>query len=123
MPTWKTFASHCLAGIVVNDSILLMLFLKSQLAEGIDVETAAREAARVRFRAVMMTSLTTIVGLLPLLFERSLQAQVLIPIAISICFGLLASTLLVSGPSTALRDPRRLWNDSVGAFPAGSFRQ
>jgi hydrophobic/amphiphilic exporter-1 (mainly G- bacteria), HAE1 family len=93
LPSIMGYAS--LAGIVVNDSILLMLFLKSKMAEGIRVETAAQEAVRMRFRAVMITSLTTIAGLMPLLFEKSLQAQLLIPIAISICFGLMASTLLV----------------------------
>jgi HAE1 family hydrophobic/amphiphilic exporter-1 len=62
---------------------------------GADVEDAARQASRQRFRAVMITSLTTAAGLLPLLAERSLQAQILIPIAISIVFGLLASTLMV----------------------------
>lgn len=93
LPSVMGYAS--LAGIVVNDSILLMLFLKSELAKGVKVEAAAQEASRIRFRAVMITSLTTIVGLSPLLFEKSLQAQILIPIAISICFGLLASTLLI----------------------------
>ncbi len=93
LPSIMGYAS--LAGIVVNDSILLMLFLKSRRKEGADVEEAAAEASRIRFRAVMITSLTTIAGLMPLLLERSLQAQVLIPIAISICFGLLASTLLI----------------------------
>ena len=93
LPSVMGYAS--LAGIVVNDSILLMLFLKTQRKAGNDVTTAACEASRVRFRAVMITSLTTIAGLMPLLLERSLQAQVLIPIAISICFGLLASTLLI----------------------------
>lgn len=93
LPSVMGYAS--LAGIVVNDSILLMLFLKSELDRGAAVEAAAQEAARVRFRAVMITSVTTIVGLTPLLFEKSLQAQILIPIAISICFGLLASTLLI----------------------------
>lgn len=93
LPSVMGYAS--LAGIVVNDSILLMLFLKSARAAGADVATAAAEASRTRYRAVLITSLTTIAGLLPLLIEKSLQAQVLIPIAISICFGLLASTLLV----------------------------
>jgi multidrug efflux pump subunit AcrB len=59
------------------------------------VPEAARQASRERFRAVLLTSVTTIAGLLPLLAERSLQAQVLIPLATSIVFGLLASTLLV----------------------------
>jgi HAE1 family hydrophobic/amphiphilic exporter-1 len=93
LPSIMGYAS--LAGIVVNDSILLMLFLKSERQQGSDVEAAASKASRMRFRAVMITSLTTIAGLMPLLLERSLQAQVLIPIAISICFGLLASTVLV----------------------------
>lgn len=93
LPSIMGYAS--LAGIVVNDSILLMLFLKSQRRANIPVDEAASKASRMRFRAVMITSLTTIAGLMPLLLERSLQAQVLIPIAISICFGLLASTVLV----------------------------
>lgn len=93
LPSVMGYAS--LAGIVVNDSILLMLFLKSELGKGVAVEKAAQEASRIRFRAVMITSITTIVGLTPLLFEKSLQAQILIPIAISICFGLMASTLLI----------------------------
>ena len=84
-----------LAGIVVNDSILLVLFLKARRAEGADVLASAATASRQRFRAVTITSLTTIAGLLPLMFERSLQAQILIPLATSIVFGLLASTVLV----------------------------
>jgi HAE1 family hydrophobic/amphiphilic exporter-1 len=93
MPSMLGFAS--LAGIVVNDSILLVLFLKAQRNAGKDVLAACSAASRLRFRAIMLTSLTTIAGLLPLLAERSLQAQVLIPLAISIAFGLLSSTLLV----------------------------
>ncbi len=84
-----------LSGVVVNDSILLVLFLKKARAEGRDPIEAAGQASRSRFRAILMTSLTTIAGLVPLMFERSLQAQVLIPLAISIVFGLLASTILV----------------------------
>lgn len=84
-----------LAGVVVNDSILLVLFLKMQRAAGKDVYESAAQASRQRFRAITITSLTTIAGLLPLLFERSLQAQVLIPLVVSIVFGLLASTVLV----------------------------
>ncbi|MCG8406594.1 MAG: efflux RND transporter permease subunit [Phycisphaerales bacterium] len=93
MPSLLGFVS--LAGIVVNDSILLVIFLKLRRAEGMNVEEAAAQASRERFRAIMITSLTTIAGLLPLLSEQSLQAQVLIPLAISIVFGLLASTVLV----------------------------
>ncbi len=84
-----------LAGIVVNDSILLVEFIKIHVRNGIAVAEAARRASRERFRAVLLTSLTTIAGLLPLLSERSTQAQILIPLAVSIVFGLMASTVLV----------------------------
>ncbi len=93
MPSMMGFVS--LAGIVVNDSLLLVLFLKQNIAEGKDPYESASAASRARFRAIMLTSLTTIAGLLPLLFETSLQAQVLIPLAVSIAFGLMASTVLV----------------------------
>jgi hydrophobic/amphiphilic exporter-1 (mainly G- bacteria), HAE1 family len=84
-----------LAGIVVNDSILLVVFVKTRIGEGMAVSEAAGRASRDRFRAVLLTSLTTILGLIPLLLEKSLQAQILIPLATSIVFGLLASTLLI----------------------------
>ena len=93
MPSMLGYAS--LAGVVVNDSILLVLFLKAEREAGRDVLEACGLASRRRFRAILLTSLTTIAGLLPLLAERSLQAQVLIPLAISIAFGLMASTALV----------------------------
>jgi multidrug efflux pump subunit AcrB len=93
MPSLLGAAS--LAGIVVNDSILLVHFIKRRVAEGQPMADAARLASRDRFRAVVLTSLTTILGLLPLLAEGSLQAQVLKPLVISVVFGLLAATLMV----------------------------
>ncbi len=84
-----------LAGIVVNDSILLVEFIKNRRREGRSVGESARMASRERFRAVLLTSVTTIAGLLPLLTERSLQAQFLIPLVASLVFGLMASTVLV----------------------------
>ena len=93
MPSIIGFVS--LAGVVVNDSILLVTFIKIRLKEGKDSATAAKTASRQRFRAILLTSLTTIMGLLPLLIERSLQAQILIPLAASLVFGLLTSTALV----------------------------
>ncbi|GMU21677.1 MAG: multidrug transporter AcrB [Phycisphaerae bacterium] len=92
-PSMLGFVS--LAGVVVNDSILLVLFQKMQRGAGKDVYASAAQASRQRFRAITITSLTTMAGLSPLLFERSLQAQVLIPLVVSIVFGLLASTVLV----------------------------
>jgi multidrug efflux pump subunit AcrB len=93
MPSMMGFIS--LAGIVVNDSILLMEFIKIKVNEGHEVIDAAISASKARFRPVMLTSITTIAGLLPLLAERSMQAQMLIPLAISIVFGLAASTVMV----------------------------
>ncbi len=93
MPSIMGFIS--LAGIVVNDSILLVTFVKQHTAMGESVVQAGKQAARKRFRAVLLTSVTTIAGLLPLLAERSLQAQILIPLACSIVFGLMVSTVLV----------------------------
>ena len=66
-----------LAGIVVNDSILLVEFVRKARREGADVLAAASQASRARFRAVLLTSSTTVAGLLPLLLETSLQAQIL----------------------------------------------
>jgi multidrug efflux pump subunit AcrB len=93
MPSMLGFAS--LAGVVVNDSILLVEFIKLRRKEGVSVAMASTMAGRDRFRAVMLTSLTTITGLIPLLMEKSLQAQILIPLATSIVFGLMASTCMV----------------------------
>lgn len=93
MPSIMGFIS--LAGIVVNDSILLVTFIRNHMDKGESALDAARQASRDRFRAVFLTSLTTIMGLMPLMAERSMQAQILIPLACSIVFGLLATTILV----------------------------
>ncbi|MCP3889408.1 MAG: efflux RND transporter permease subunit, partial [Desulfobulbaceae bacterium] len=93
MPSIMGFIS--LAGIVVNDSILLVTFIRNHMDVGAAAMDAAKLASRERFRAVFLTSLTTIMGLLPLMAERSMQAQILIPLACSIVFGLLITTLLV----------------------------
>jgi len=93
MPSILGFVS--LAGIVVNDSILLVGFVKQHMARGEAADYAGKLASRERFRAVILTSVTTIAGLLPLLSEKSMQAQILIPLACSIVFGLLMSTILV----------------------------
>jgi multidrug efflux pump subunit AcrB len=89
------FGLFALSGIVVNDSIILVVFYKQLREKGMAMREAIVEAACQRLRAVLLTSLTTIAGLLPLLFETSLQAQFLIPMAVSISFGLAFSTFLV----------------------------
>ncbi len=83
-----------LMGVVVNDSILLVTFIKTNWQKNITILTAVRQAALERFCAVFLTSLTTIVGLLPLPMETSTQAQLLMPIVASLTFGLLTATML-----------------------------
>jgi multidrug efflux pump subunit AcrB len=119
------FGLFALSGIVVNDSIILVVFYKQLREKGMAVKEAIVEAACQRLRAVLLTSLTTIAGLLPLLFETSLQAQFLIPMAVSISFGLGFSTflvlLLVPTLLSALEDLRlrlRGEADVPGKFPA-----
>ena len=84
-----------LSGILVNDSIILVSRLNERLADGESISDAAIGASRDRLRAVLLTSLTTIGGLLPLLFETSLQAQFLMPMTITMVFGLAVATFLV----------------------------
>ncbi|WP_207060921.1 efflux RND transporter permease subunit [Motiliproteus sp. SC1-56] len=89
------FGLFGLSGIVINDSIVLITFYRKLREKGMEVEEAIVEAACQRLRAVLLTSLTTIAGLSPILFETSLQAQFLIPMATSIVFGLAFATLLI----------------------------
>ncbi len=84
-----------LSGVVVNDSIVLVDFINTRVREGIPLHRALVESGQRRFRPVLLTSLTTVAGLLPLLTETSMQAQLLIPMANSLCFGLMFSTVLV----------------------------
>jgi len=93
LPSMIGFVS--LAGIVVNDSILLVEFVKRRCREGMVLHDAAGQAVRDRFRAIFLTSITTIAGMLPLLSETSLQAQVLVPLVASVVFGMISSTLLL----------------------------
>ncbi len=93
LPSMIGFVS--LAGIVVNDSILLVEFVKYHVAEGMNLHAAAQQAVRDRFRAIFLTSVTTVAGMTPLLFETSSQALILVPLVTSIVFGMLTSTLLI----------------------------
>jgi hydrophobic/amphiphilic exporter-1 (mainly G- bacteria), HAE1 family len=92
---FSMFGLVALAGVVVNDSICLIDFINIRVREGHPLRLALREAGCLRFRPVMLTSITTIGGLLPLLLEKSFQAQFLIPMATSLAFGLAMTTLLV----------------------------
>ena len=92
---FSMFGLVALAGVVVNDSIVLIDFINHRVRDGHPLRAALRESGCLRFRPVMLTSVTTIGGLLPLLLEKSFQAQFLIPMATSLAFGLATTTLLV----------------------------
>jgi multidrug efflux pump subunit AcrB len=84
-----------LAGVVVNDSLVMVDFVNRSRAEGMPVDEAIRTAGGKRFRAILLTSLSTFAGVTPLLLERSLQAQFLKPLAVSLGFGVIFSTFLL----------------------------
>ena len=84
-----------LTGVVVNDTLVFMDFVNAEKDRGLVLEDALLNAARQRFRPIFLTSLTTFLGISPLIFERSIQAQFLAPTAVSLGFGILFATLLI----------------------------
>ncbi len=84
-----------LTGIVVNDSLILVKFYNEQRDRGQDIFDSLVAAGRARLRAILLTTITTVLGLTPLLLEQSFQARFLIPMAISIACGLISATVLV----------------------------
>jgi len=88
------FGVIALAGVVVNDSLVMVDFVNKARTAGDNVIHAVLSAGKQRFRAILLTSLTTFVGLVPILLEKSLQAQVIIPMAISLAFGILFATVI-----------------------------
>lgn len=83
-----------LIGIIVNDSLVLVSKMNNFLKEGLSFEEAVYEAGMVRFRAIFLTSLTTIAGLAPLMLEKSFQAQFLIPMAVAVSYGIAIATVI-----------------------------
>jgi multidrug efflux pump subunit AcrB len=112
------FGVVALTGVVVNDSLVLVDFVNRAFRGGMPLHDAITQAGETRFRPIILTSLTTFVGLTPLLLEKSLQAQFLIPMAVSLAFGVLFSTgiilILVPVGYYILEDItntfRRLWS-------------
>ena len=84
-----------LSGVAVNDSLVMIDFIDQKLREGVPMRTAIIEGAQGRFRPIMLTSVTTFLGFTPLILERSIQAQFLIPFAASLGFGILFTTAIV----------------------------
>jgi multidrug efflux pump subunit AcrB len=83
-----------LAGVVVNDSLVLVSYINRRREDGESLTASIREAGVVRFRPILLTSLTTFAGLTPLMMETSIQAQMMIPMAISLSFGVIFATAI-----------------------------
>ena len=89
------FGIIALSGVVVNDSLILVDFVNRERDTGVPLAEAVGHAAKSRFRAILLTSLTTFLGLAPIaIFETSLQAQLVVPMAASLAFGILFATVI-----------------------------
>ncbi|MCA8940357.1 MAG: efflux RND transporter permease subunit, partial [Planctomycetes bacterium] len=91
----SSIGAMAMAGVVVNDSMIMIDFANRAVQDGVSPKDAIMEAGPRRFRAILITSLTTFAGLFPMLLEKSLQAQFLIPMAISLAFGVVFSTAII----------------------------
>ena len=91
---FSLFGLIALAGVVVNDSLILIDFINRARRDGVPALEAVVGAGTERFRPIILTSITTAVGLLPILLETSMQAQMLIPMAISLSFGIIFATII-----------------------------
>jgi multidrug efflux pump subunit AcrB len=115
MKTELSIMSMCgivaLSGVVVNDSLVLVEYVNRHRKESQSILEAAQQAGVVRFRAILLTSLTTFAGLMPMLMETDMQARFLIPMAISLGFGILFATsitlILVPSVYVMLEDLKR----------------
>ena len=92
MSMWGAVA---LSGVIINDAIVYFAKFDGLLLEGKTVVEAVKEAGKVRLRPIILTSLTTSIGLFPMLFQKSIQAQFLIPMAISLAYGVALGTILI----------------------------
>jgi multidrug efflux pump subunit AcrB len=88
------FGMLALAGVVVNDSLVMVDFTNQKRRQGVSLYDAVIHSGSARFRPILLTSITTFAGLTPLIFERSIQAQFLIPMAVSLAFGILFATVI-----------------------------
>ena len=107
-----------LAGVVVNDSLVLVDYANNEVIRGVGIRDAIENAGVRRFRPVLLTTLTTFLGLAPMIFETSRQARFLIPMAISLGFGILFSTFitlfLVPALYVTIEDMHSAWNKLYG---------
>jgi multidrug efflux pump subunit AcrB len=119
------FGIVALSGVVVNDSLIMVDLINRERKEGIELHQIIRDSITRRFRPIMLTTMTTFCGLMPMMMEKSLQARFLIPMAVSLAFGVLFATsitlLLVPSLYMILEDakaiPRRIREKLTGAEP------
>ena len=117
------FGAVAVSGVVINDALVLLDTVNRGISDGIGVTRAVLRAGELRFRAVTLTSITTVMGLLPILLERSSQAESVKPMAVSLGFGLLFATgltlFVVPAAFMLLNDVRRFarWLRYGGAYP------
>lgn len=119
-PSWLSiFGIMALAGVVVNDSLVLVDFINKKRLEGTPLREAVSQSGVKRFRPIFLTSITTFAGLVPLMFDRAIHAQFLKPMAVSLGFGILFATaitlLLIPAAYLVLEDFKkqilaRFWN-------------
>ncbi len=111
------FGIVALSGVVVNDNLVLVVYINRQRELGLSLLQAVKKAGMARFRPILLTSLTTFVGLVPLILEKSVQAQFLIPMAISLAFGVMFATaislLLVPAGYLVLEDIKSVFSRLV----------
>ncbi len=94
MSTMSMFGLVAAAGVVINDSLVMTDYINQARAEGVKLKEAVIEAGCARFRAITLTSITTFAGVMPIIFETSLQARFVIPMAVSLGFAVLFATLI-----------------------------
>jgi multidrug efflux pump subunit AcrB len=119
---FSLFGLVALAGVVVNDSLIMVSFVNNAREEGVPLNQAIIESGTKRFRAIVLTSVTTAAGLMPIMLEGSLQAQYVIPMAISLSFGIVFATVITLFLVPALymlqldflAQSRRLWGFLLG---------
>ncbi|MGD8440868.1 MAG: efflux RND transporter permease subunit [Holophagae bacterium] len=110
------FGMVALTGVVVNDSLILIDLINRQRSEGVPVDRAIRDAGERRFRPIILTTATTFLGLTPMIFETSMQARFLVPMAVSLGYGIVFATAI-----TLILVPTlyRILEDAKGLFGAG----
>jgi len=118
MSSLSMFGIIAVAGVVVNDSLVMVDFVNKARAEGVAIKQAVMQAGARRFRAILLTSVTTFIGVMPIIMETSLQAKIVIPMAVSLAFGVLFATvitlILIPCQYVALEDAKRLTRKLLG---------